>query len=132
MGLLQSEIARRLGKSQTAISNLVMILEAPEAVKEMIQNKEISATLAAEEMKSDPENAEIKITKAVQKAKDSGKSRATKKDIEEDVDIIPKKCPFCGEKLVEIDDLEHPLNSCILEGFAFGLDKLKAWNRRSK
>jgi ParB family chromosome partitioning protein len=132
LGLTQADIARRLGKSQTAVADLIAILEAPESVKEMIQSGAVSATLVSETLKSDPDNAEQKITKAVKKAKDSGKTKATKKDIEEDVDIIPKKCPFCGEKLVEIDDLEHPLNGCILEGFAFGLDKLKAWNRRSK
>lgn len=131
-GWTQAQIAKKHGKSQTAVANLVAILEAPESVKEMIQSGAVSATLASETLKSDPENAEKKITNAVKKAKDSGKSRATKKDIEEDIDMIPKKCPFCGEKLVEIDDLEHPLNGCILEGFAFGLDKLKAWNRRSK
>lgn len=133
-GWSQAEVARRLGKSQTAIANLVAILEAPESVKEMVQKGEISATLVSEEMKAGPEKAEDRITKAVKKAKDQGKKKATKKDIEEDI-VAAKSCPHCGEALLEIageGEFEHTLNGCFNEGIAFGLDKLALWNKRSK
>lgn len=134
LGLTQADIARRLGKSQTAVADLITILSAPDAVKDLIQKGEISGTLAAESIKNDPENAEKKLTDAVGKAKSKGKKKATKKDIESDTESA-KPCPFCKEELTEIageGEFEHPTGECILEGLAFGIDKLSLWNKRGK
>ena len=41
-GLTQEEAAKRIGKSRSAVTNILRLLSLPESVKKMIENKEIS------------------------------------------------------------------------------------------
>lgn len=69
MGFSNIEIAKKIGKSASTISNLLNLASAPVDVKAMVKSGEVSATTA---VRSKPEA----IKKAVEKARTEGKARA--------------------------------------------------------
>jgi len=77
----KADIARKLSITERYIDDLNVLVSAPAKVRNAVLNGEVAATLAIQELRKNPKKAEERITTAVTKAKASGKSKATKKDI---------------------------------------------------
>jgi ParB family chromosome partitioning protein len=77
-----TEIARRRGVSVTAINNLLALLEAPPGVIKLVEQGEVSATLAVTTMRKNGNLFAGDVLKdAVTAAKTAGKQKATAKHI---------------------------------------------------
>lgn len=75
-------IAQKRGVSVTTIKNLLKLLEAPEEVKQMVRNGEVSARTATDVIgKEGAATGTEMLKKAVQTAKASGKEKATPKHL---------------------------------------------------
>lgn len=77
----KADIARKLSITERYIDDLNVLVSAPKKVRDAVLAGEVSSTLAIQELRKNPKKAEERITTAVTKAKASGKSKATKKDI---------------------------------------------------
>lgn len=67
-GMTQAEIATKVGKTPTHISNLMLLLKAPESLKTKIISNKISASLVIEELKrKSPEELNSEVEEAVEK-----------------------------------------------------------------
>lgn len=81
-GWTDKQVAEKIGKSITHVQDLIHLLAAPQAVKEMITAGEVSASTATEVIRKEGEEKGTETLKAaVQTAKEAGKTRATPKDI---------------------------------------------------
>ncbi|MCW2275114.1 hypothetical protein GJ654_10295 [Rhodoblastus acidophilus] len=95
-GLTLAEIARRIGKSPSYVSKLVEFQAAPAEVHQMVKEGKVSATLAAETMRENPEHGADALKEAVAKASDEGKAKVTKKDVE------PRRKPINRDELISV------------------------------
>lgn len=77
----KTDIARRLSITERYIDDLALLVGAPAKVRNAVLEGAIASTLAIQELRRDPKKAEERLTAAVAKAKASGKSKATKKDV---------------------------------------------------
>ncbi len=80
--LENKEIAIKLGMTVSYVGQLLELAGAPEYVAAMVKSGEVSASLAMQEVKSNPESAKERLQAGVAKAKAAGKTKATKKHIE--------------------------------------------------
>lgn len=86
--LSRKEIASALGVTEAQVSNYILMTGFPAKVQERIKNNEIASTLVVEAFRklgddeTKPEKLQAIVEKAIDKAKLSGKSKATKKHIE--------------------------------------------------
>ena len=87
-GLDEATIAERLCITPRWVKDLLLLVEAPKPVRDMISKGEITSTLAIQELSKSPKKAVERLTKAVEKAKASGKAKASKKHLD---DAKPKK-----------------------------------------
>lgn len=101
-GMTIEEIAEKTFKTGTSIRDCLALLEAPELVKSAIVSNQISPTEALEVIRSEGENAEEVIEKAVEIAKEMGKSKATAKHVK-----LAKESDGC----VDTDELVEFLQS---------------------
>jgi ParB-like chromosome segregation protein Spo0J len=72
-------IAKKIGKSPSMVSYLLSLSAAPEEVKTMVKEKSITATMAVDAIRKDPAKAPQNLRDAVDRAKEDGKGRATRK-----------------------------------------------------
>lgn len=84
-GWTTAEISRKLGWSESWITTLIDLLNAPNEVKSMVRNGEVSATLAVDQVRKSKGKATEKLTTAIAKAKKAGKPRATQQHIKKRV-----------------------------------------------
>lgn len=77
----KADIARKLSITERYIDDLNVLVDAPAKVRTAVLEGTVSSTLAIQELRRNPKKAEERITAAVAKAKASGKSKATKKDV---------------------------------------------------
>ena len=77
----KAEIAKKLSITERYIDDLNLLVDAPAKVRNHVLSGSISSTLAIQELRRDPKKAAERIDLAVSKAKESGKSRATKKHV---------------------------------------------------
>jgi ParB family transcriptional regulator, chromosome partitioning protein len=80
-GLTREEIGEKFGISQAHVSNLTLLANAHEDIKEAIKAGEISATEAVSTVREHGEDAAEVVKEAVRKAKANGKTKATAKHI---------------------------------------------------
>lgn len=78
----EKEIAKRLSKTTQQVSDLLVLVAAPAAVRKLVAEGEVSATLAIETLKRHGPEAAERLSAGVEKAKASGKKKATKKHID--------------------------------------------------
>lgn len=76
------EIAKRTGWSLSTVNNLIALHDAPESIIDMVKDGSVSATLAIKMVAENGDDAEGVLKDAVDKAKRSGKSKATQKDVD--------------------------------------------------
>ena len=82
LGLTATEVAKRLGKSQSFIAQLLEFQAAPAEVHAMVKDGKVSSTFAAETMRERPQDGKEILKAAIAKAQAEGKSKATKKHSE--------------------------------------------------
>lgn len=92
MGLDVPTIAKRLAKTQTYIDDLLTLVAAPKAVRDMVVVGHVSATLAISEVKAHGSQATGRLKAGLEKALAKGKSKVTGKHMEK-----PEK-PTKGKK----------------------------------
>ena len=80
-GLDNKAIANRLGFTKKYVDNLFDLLAAPAAVRKLVEQGKVSASLAIEELKKDGKGAAKKLTEAVEVAEAGGKKKVTKKTL---------------------------------------------------
>lgn len=95
-GLDEKTIARRLGYGKKYVEDLLSLLSAPAAVRKMVEQGKVSATLAISELKKDPKEAAKKLTEAAKVVEASGKTKVTKKSLS-GVSDKPKKRVIVGD-----------------------------------
>lgn len=131
-------IAQKLGVSAKAVYDLVSLTQVPEEVKVLVADGKVSATLAVETVKENPDTAAEKLKGAVDTAEAEGKTKATRKHMADPAgDKLTKEkglkfCPFCGVRL-ELETAEvwrHPEGTCYLSGATVDRGEEKAWNTR--
>ena len=79
LGLTATEVAKRLGKSQSFIAQLLEFQAAPAEVHAMVKDGKVSSTFAAETMRERPQDGKEILKAAIAKAQEEGKDKATKK-----------------------------------------------------
>lgn len=89
-GLDTKTIANRLGYGKKYIEDLLTLLSAPAAVRKLVEQGKVSATLALSELKKDASGAAKKLTEAAKTVEATGKTKVTKKALKPAVDK-PKK-----------------------------------------
>ena len=82
MGMEVPEIAKRLVLTETYVKSLLELGAAPRAVRDLVAKGEVSATLAISTLKKHGAEAAQVLTKGVEAAKATGKSKVTKKSLE--------------------------------------------------
>lgn len=108
----EAEISRKTGSSRQHINNLVCFLSSPVEVQDMVKSGEVSATAAVNQVRKEGEAAAGTLKRAVVKANDEGKKRATarhmgKKDLIRPIENFAGKLPES-----EIDRAEEILELC--------------------
>jgi len=83
LGFGQDEkgIAAKLGYTKKYVEDLLGLLSAPSAVRKLVEQGKVSATLAISEIKKDPKGAAKKLTEAAEVAKSTGKGKVTQKTL---------------------------------------------------
>lgn len=81
-GVEEPEIARRFGVSETWVRDLLFLMSLPRELRTMVSEGKISAVNAIKEYQSKGERAIESITKAVEKAAESGKTKVSQKDLD--------------------------------------------------
>ncbi len=77
----KADIARRLSITERYIDDLAVLSAAPAKVRNAVLEGAVSSTLAIQELRRNPKKAEERIIAAVTKARASGKTKATAKDV---------------------------------------------------
>ena len=101
LGWSEAEIATRIGRTTAWVKNLLTLNAAPEAITQMVRDKEISATLAMSTLKKDGGKAVERLTEAVDKAKASGKTRASAKHMTAEAPIFDEAVQQGGKQVLE-------------------------------
>jgi ParB family chromosome partitioning protein len=82
-GMEERDVAKRLGMSAPRVSDLLMLVGAPRAVRSLVSAGTVSATQAIDTLKKHGDKAADKLAAGAEKASQSGKKKATRKHIEE-------------------------------------------------
>ena len=80
-GLDNSTIAKRLAFTPAYVGQLLQLVGAEKAIRDLVNDGKISATLAVQTMNAEGEKAAEVLQEAVQTAKESGKGKATAKHV---------------------------------------------------
>lgn len=78
-GMTEDEIARRIGKTRAYVGNLLLLVSAPRAVTTMVQQGQVSASLAVEAVKAHGKDAAQALTEGLKAAQEKGKDKVTNK-----------------------------------------------------
>lgn len=126
-GLDEKDISHRLGYTITYVKQLFELLAAPKPVRDMVEKGQVSATLASEVVRKKGNAAAQALADGVQKAREKGKTRATKKDVLPDSEKArPPTFDFLAHLRRQFDLCERtfgPESRC--DGF---VHVVKPWN----
>jgi hypothetical protein len=81
------EVAKRIGKTQPYLNDLLGLMAAPRDVQKLVKERKVSASTAVREIKKHGAGAKEVLEQGVAKAQAEGKTRATAQHIEEKVDL---------------------------------------------
>jgi len=77
-----AEVAQKTGWSISTINNLVALDDAPDEILDMVKNGDVSVTLAQKMVREKgPEGAAEALKSAIETSRQSGKRKATQKDV---------------------------------------------------
>ena len=82
-GMDEKTIAKKLGMTPQRVSDLLSLIGAPKAVRDLVSDGTVSASQAIETVKKHGDKAAAKLEAGVTKARASGKKKATKKHIDD-------------------------------------------------
>lgn len=122
-GKHDSEIAQLLQCSTSYIGHLATLAGAPKKIRDMVINEEISATNAIDALRKHGDKAAEVLTKALDKAKLSGKTKASAKNDETSAATARRRKHGAALYLMVIALLEHKETS-IPESMQQDLDSL--------
>lgn len=88
------QIAERLGFSGQYVENLLFLMAAPIAIRNMVIEDQVSASTAVEALRTHGEKAVEKLTEALNKVQSGGQTRITKKHLINPVERAAKKHGF--------------------------------------
>ena len=78
-----SDIAKKTGWSISTVNNLILLYDAPDTIKEMVQSGKVAATLAINLVRENgPEKALKMLLEAVDTSTKEGKKKATRGNVE--------------------------------------------------
>lgn len=81
MGLDEKTIAKRLGYTLQYVNDLLGLVGAPKAIRDMVVNGQVSATAAVKEIKQHGPKAVLRLQEGLQAAHAAGKTKVTGKHI---------------------------------------------------
>lgn len=90
-GLEKPEIARRLGITERYVDDLLLLHGAAKSVRDLVIAGKVSATLAIDQIRSDPKGAADALKQGMETATKAGKKKITSKH-------VPKKGKKKGKK----------------------------------
>lgn len=96
-GMEVKDIATRLTLTAAYVNQLLDLLAAPKAVRDLVSNGTIAATLAMDTLKKHGKDAAKMLTAGVKEAKSTGKTRVTAKHVKAATE--PKVSPQKGKKV---------------------------------
>lgn len=96
-GMEVKEIAARLTLTPAYVNQLLDLLAAPKAVRDLVANGTVAATLAMDTIKKHGKEATKMLTAGVKEAKGTGKTRVTAKHVK--AATAPKVSPQKGKKV---------------------------------
>ena len=102
-GMEPKAIAQRLGFTPVYVNGLLDLVAAPKALRDLVTEGKVSATLAVETLKKHGKEAAAVLTSGVKEAKAKGKDRVTKKHVR-NATIKAKRAKAEQKEL----DLEEP------------------------
>lgn len=91
----EKRVSERLGFTVAYVKQLLELLSAPKAVREMVKKGEVSATLAVKTVRKSGKDAAKVLKDGLTEAKANGKSKVTEKHVK------PKKVKTLAEGLAE-------------------------------
>lgn len=103
-GLSIPTIANRLSMTTKYVNDLLMLIEAPKEVQELVASDRVSSTLAIRELTKHGAKAAARLKQAVAKAESSGKGKATAKHVEGRQQPVraPKRPQLTEDRVIEI------------------------------
>jgi len=106
-GMDVKDIATRLTLTAAYVNQLLDLLAAPKAVRDLVANGTIAATLAMDTIKKHGKEAAKLLTAGVKEAKGSGKTRVTAKHVK--AATAPKVSPQKGKKVAAPQPVQQEL-----------------------
>lgn len=106
-GWSETEIAKKVGASRQHVIDMLALRAGPQAIVEMVQTGEVSATLASQTLKAskgDGAAAAEKLYAGLVKARSEGKTKATAKHVERPAPDLTKSVGYAAglRRAVEI------------------------------
>lgn len=83
MGMSKADIAKKIGKSATQVSNILELAKAPVEVKDMVRGNEVSASVATKAVKDHGGEAAEVLQDAKELAASEGKKKPTQKHVDQ-------------------------------------------------
>lgn len=102
-----TDVAKRLGFTAQYVADLLLLLAAPQRIRKMVANNEVSASVAISAVKRDGPAAADKLEAAKVRAQAAGKTKVTAKHIKapQDFDAIAKSLgPAMGKAILQLVD----------------------------
>lgn len=106
MGLEDKEIANRIGLGLGYVRNLLSLVGAPKAIRDLVTSGQVSASLAVETMHKEGAGAVKVLKDAGAVAKELGKSKVTKKSVKKVT--APAKNQSTKQKKAKVDTTPTP------------------------
>ena len=80
-GMDEGTIARRIGMTRAYVSSLLLLVAAPRAITSMVEQGQVSASLAVETLKTHGKEATKALSAGLAQAQSEGKAKLTKKNL---------------------------------------------------
>lgn len=99
-GMDEATIAKRIGMTRAYVANLLLLVAAPRAITNMVEQGQVSASLAVETLKTHGKEATKTLSTGLAQAKSEGKAKLTRKNLPSNTAIPTKaKVPTSEKKI---------------------------------
>lgn len=97
-GMEKAAVCQRLQITERYVDDLLLLVAAPKAVRDMVAADKVSATLAIDALRADPKGAAETLREGLASAEAKGKGKVTKKHLK---DKLKSKAKKKGKKVAE-------------------------------